>query len=325
MIHIMRVAATKTPKAMSVGAVGTRVQDLEQKLKASGALKGKVDDTFDQRTAAAVVAWKKDHGFKNHRPTVGKRMSAALGLQGSFKMNESGTETPKKLKGGTYNCLVGRNPAVVGKTVKHFLKSRDLDFLQVQEITQYHKALSNIPGYKLITFPGAKDHGESGLLVKDSIKTQSPQLVQADTGWKAPNGDTRQARGAVSAKLAGWLRVSSVHLPPAIDWKNGHAVGGAARVESYKQLMEKLAAQAKRQHAKNPGMGILIGGDWNEGARSTGYGSPSWLANKAGLKKFTPGPGIDWAMGLGVKVTGMKKGPNGGSDHRLVTYTVTRP
>lgn len=323
----MRVSAQQ-PKQTPVlknGSVGPRVKDLETKLKAGGYLKGKVDDTFDKRTGQAVVAWKKDHHWSNSKAVVGKPMSKALQLKGTTTPSSSGTETPRSLKGGTYNCLVGRNPAVVGKTVQHFLKSRNLDFLQVQEISTYHKALSSIPGYKLITFPGAKDHGESGILVKDTIKTKDRQLVQADTGWSAPNGDGRQPRGSPSVQVAGWLRLASVHLPPAIDWKNGHAVGPAARVKSYQQLMQKLAAQAKAEHKKNPTEGILFGGDWNEGAGSFGYGSPTWLANQAHMKKYTPGKGIDWAMGLGVKVTNMKKGPHGGSDHALVTYTVTRP
>jgi hypothetical protein len=37
-----------------------------------------------------------------------------------------------------------------------FAKGNKLDFVQVQEINGYHKALEQIPGYHLVTFPKSK-------------------------------------------------------------------------------------------------------------------------------------------------------------------------
>jgi hypothetical protein len=230
---------------------------------------------------------------------------------------------PRQLKGATYNCLIGRPPAEVAKTVRRFAENRNLDFIQLQEISQYHGALRGIPGYHLVTFPGSKDHGESGVLVRDGIETKFPQSIEADSGWTAVTGKPAQPRAATSVRLGGWLRVASVHAPPAIDFENGHAVGPAARVKSYISLMKKLAGAAERNEKNANGVAMLIGGDWNEGPNSTGVGSPHWLAKQAGMKTY-PGGRIDWEMARGCKVSNVKVGPHGGSDHRLVTFTVTK-
>lgn len=304
---------------MTLGAVGSRVEDLEKKLKARGYLKGKVDDTYDARTAAAVVAFKRDHGWKAENPAgiAGRKLADKLHLKGTFRA--AGTETPRTLKGGTYNCLRDRDPQQVKKVVEGFLKKGKLDFLQVQEIQQYHQALERIPGYHLVTFPGSKDHGESGVLVRDELKESNRESIQSTKGYFTVNGKVAQPRAAVAVKLAGWLNVASVHAPPAIDFKNGQAVGPERRVASYLDLSEHMVAYAKKKR----GEAVLFGGDWNEGARSTGYGSPDWIAKQAGMKKAANGR-IDWAMARGAKILNVKTGPSGGSDHRLVTYTVKR-
>lgn len=232
--------------------------------------------------------------------------------------------TPNVMKGGSYNCLIGRPPEVVRKAVSHIVHSKNLDFLQLQEISQYRGALKAIKGYRLITFPGSKDHGESGILVKKELAAQYPRSIEAETGWTNVRGGPAQPRAAVTAKLAGWLRVASVHLPPAVDFGGGKAFGGAARVKSYQSLMGKLAHFANRLSERNPKLGILFGGDWNEGARTMGPGSPLWLARKTGMKTHTKG-GIDWEMAKNALVTNMVRGKHYGSDHPLVTFTVTRP
>jgi hypothetical protein len=100
-------------------------------------------------------------------------------------------------------------------------------------------------------------------------------------------------------------------------------VGGEARIRSYQSLTQRLAAHANRLRERNPDVAVLFGGDWNEGASTGGPGSPSWLADKAGLKKYPTG-GIDWQMGRGLKLEKLRRGPKFGSDHPLVTFTVTR-
>lgn len=302
--------ALKHP-VLQLGSTGRRVEVLEKRLKALGELKGPIDDRFDARTAAAVVQYKRENGFANTRPRVGARMAIALNLPEQ--------KQPNKLKGASYNCKIHRPPAEVGKTVAHFLKSRDLDFMQLQEISGYHDVLNKIPGYKLVTFRNSKDHGETGVLVRDGIEAKHRQSIEAETGWTNVNGGVAQPRAATSVRVAGWLRVASIHAPPGIDWVNGRPVGGEARVKSYQSLTRKLAQAANR----NPDMAMLYGGDWNEGASTGGPGSPSWLAARAGMKKYPTG-GIDWEMARGCVLTNLKRGPRGGSDHPLVTFTVTR-
>jgi exonuclease III len=307
----MKIAASSKQPVLQLGSTGRRVEVLEKRLKEQGLLKGPVDDRFDARTAAAVVKYKKQNGFTNFRPRVGAKMAMALNLPEQ--------KQPKTMKGASYNCEIHRNPAVVGKTVAHFLKSRDLDFMQLQEISGYHDVLNKIPGYKLITFKGSKDHGETGVLVRDGIEAKNAQSIEADTGWINQHNGIAQPRAATSVKLAGWLRVASIHAPPGINWVNGHPVGGEARIKSYQSLTAKLARAANR----NPDVAMLYGGDWNEGASTGGPGSPSWLAAKAGMKKYAT-HGIDWEMARGAVVKNIRRGPNGGSDHPLVTFTVTR-
>jgi exonuclease III len=301
---------------LRIGSTGPRVLALEQKLKATGDLKGRADATFDQKTGAAVKAWKAEHGWEDPKPRVGGKMAAMLNLP---KPGQTGTETPKTMRGATYNCRIGRNPQVVKQVVSDFLKNRKLDFMQVQEISGYDQVLSKIPGYKLITFRGSKDHGETGVLVRDSIMTREPRSIEAATGWTNVHHRPAQPRAATSVQLAGWLRVVSVHAPPGIDWVNGVPRGGPDRIKSYQSLTQRLLGHARRSKDA-----VLIGGDWNEGARTGGPGSPSWLAARAGLKKHANGR-IDWEMTRGAKLTNMHVGRDGGSDHRIVAFTITRP
>ncbi|MFO0594823.1 MAG: hypothetical protein U0228_05955 [Myxococcaceae bacterium] len=301
---------------LRIGSKGPRVLALEQKLVASGDLRGKADATFDRATAKAVVSWKLDHGWEDPKGRVGGRMASMMGLP---KPGESGTRTPSQLKGATYNCRIGRNPHVVQQTVRGFLEKGKLDFLQLQEISGYHRELSKLPGYKLITFPGSKDHGETGVLVKEDLLTRGAKSIEAKTGWTNVHNRPAQPRAATSVQLAGWLRVVSVHAPPGIDWVNGVPRGGDARIKSYQSLTSRLLSHVRRSKEA-----VLIGGDWNEGATTGGPGSPSWLAARGGLRKYADRR-IDWEMARGAKVSNVRVGPSGGSDHRLVTFTVTRP
>ncbi len=162
------------------------------------------------------------------------------------------------------------------------------------------------------------------MLVRDGLMTKGAESVQSTIGWTNVRGGKAQPRAATSVQLAGWLRVVSVHAPPGIDWKNGKAIGPEQRIKSYNSLTGKLLKLANRQEKKNPSEGLLIGGDWNEGARTGGFGSPSWLAARAGMKKHANGR-IDWVMSRDSKVSNVRIGPRGGSDHPIVTFEVSRP
>jgi hypothetical protein len=284
------------------GSTGPRVRKVEERLKSQGYLKGAADDRFDAKTAEAGQAGVRDDKNK----------------------------TPSKLKGATYNIERDRDPKHVKEWLGKFARHNDLDFIQLQELNGYHKALENIPGYHLVTFRGAKDGGETGILVKDSLLEKQRMSIQGEGGWTTVRGGHAPPRAATAVKLAGWLQVVSAHQPPSVDWKDGKPVGPKNRVDTYKSLSEKLLGFAKRKIERNPDQGLLIGGDWNEPASTKGTWSPGWIAKQAGMKTHgnveTHGHGkIDYELSYGCRVSNVKAGPTGGSDHNIVTFTVSRP
>jgi exonuclease III len=331
---------------LHVGSTGNRVQKVEERLKSLGYLKGAADNRFDAGTARAVVDYKRDHGWEDKpQGVVGERMARSLRhtattastspaptAQASQTSGSGGgkNRTPSTLKGATYNVERDRSPQQVQQKVGNFAKSHDLDFIQLQEINGYHKALEKIPGYHLVTFARSKDHGESGILVKDDLLAKREQYIQSEGGWTTVRGGQAPPRAATAVQLAGWLKVVSVHQPPSVDWKNGQPVGPENRVKTFKSLSEKLLAFAKRQLEKNPDQALLIGGDWNEPESTQGKWSPGWLAQQVGMATHggvkTHGHGrIDWEMSKGCRVSNVKAGPTLGSDHNIVTFTVSRP
>ncbi|RKH01286.1 hypothetical protein D7X32_20665 [Corallococcus carmarthensis] len=346
--EIMRTTAHHRP--LHVGSTGNRVQKVEERLKSAGYLKGAADDRFDAKTAKAVVAYKRDNGWEGKpQGVVGERMNDSLkrttagttpsstgGTTATAQASQTGgsdgkNKTPSTLKGATYNVERDRNPKDVQKWLGDFAKKNKLDFVQLQEINGYHKALEKIPGYHLVTFPGAKDHGETGILVKDSLLQGQKTSIQGEGGgWTTVRGGHAPPRAATAVKLAGWLQVVSAHQPPSVDWKGGEIDGPKNRVSTYKSLSEKLLGFANRKIAKNPDEGLLIGGDWNEPASTKGKWSPGWIAQQAGMTTHggveSHGHGkIDYAMSYGCKVSNVKAGPTGGSDHNIVLFTVSRP
>lgn len=300
----MRTQAHR-PHPLHVGSTGNRVQKAEERLKSQGAPRVAVGDHFDADTAAQAS------------------QTGASGGKG---------KTPSKLKGATYNVERDRNPKDVQEWLGRFARHNDLDFVQLQEINGYHKALEKIPGYHLVTFPGAKDHGETGILVKDSLLEKQAMSIQGEGGgWTTVRGGHAPPRAATAVKLAGWLQVVSAHQPPSVDWNSqGQPIGPKNRVSTYKSLSEKLLAFAKRKIENHPDQGLLIGGDWNEPASTKGKWSPGWIAQQAGMKTHggveSHGHGkIDYAMSYGCRVSNVRAGPTGGSDHNIVMFTVSRP
>ncbi|MGE6761425.1 endonuclease/exonuclease/phosphatase family protein [Corallococcus interemptor] len=264
-----------------------------------------------------------------------RRVAAGDQFEASSAQASGGKDkgkTPSKLKGATYNVERDRNPKDVQAWLGKFAKHNDLDFVQLQEINGYHKALEKIPGYHLVTFPGAKDHGETGILVKDSLLEKQAMSIQGEGGgWTTVRGGHAPPRAATAVKLAGWLQVVSAHQPPSVDWNaKGQPIGPKNRVSTYKSLSEKLLAFAKRKIENHPDQGLLIGGDWNEPASTKGKWSPGWIAQQAGMKTHggveSHGHGkIDYAMSYGARVSNVRAGPTGGSDHNIVMFTVSRP
>ena len=325
----MRTNSASHAARLHKGSTGPEVKAVEKRLKQLGYLKGPADDRFDSATAKAVVAYKSDHGWKSPHGTVGKPMERSLGLTGAKPDPSSGSKTPSKLKGATYNVERDRSPAQVHKWLGTFAKNHNLDFVQVQEINGYHQALNSIPGYSLVTFPKTRDGGESGVLVRDGLLKTGEDHLDPKGGWRTVRKGYAAARSPVMVKLAGWLEVASIHQPPSVDWKNGKMVGPPMRIDTYRSTSEVLAKFAKNQIAKNPTDGLLIGGDWNEAAATKGKWSPRWIAEQAGLithggRNTGHGP-IDYELSNGCRVSDIKVGPKGGSDHNILTFTVSRP
>lgn len=332
-------------RPLHVGSTGSRVQKVEERLESLGYLKkGAADDRFDAGTAKAVVDYKRDHGWKGEpQGVVGERMARSLkhatastGTPSTTEASPTGDsggkkKTPSTLKGATYNVERDRDPKQVQKFLGDFVKKNKLDFVQLQEINGYHKALEKIPGYHLVTFPGSKDHGESGILVKDDLLARHATSIQGEGGgWTTVRGGHAPPRAATAVQLAGWLKVVSAHQPPSVDWKNGNPVGPEHRVSTYKSLSEKLLGFAQRQLKNNPEQALLIGGDWNEPASTKGKWSPNWIAQQAGMTthggaKTHGNASIDYELSAGCRVSNVKAGPTLGSDHNIVTFTVSRP
>jgi len=313
---------------LKVGSTGSRVRTVEKELKKLGYLAGAADGHFDSKTAKAVVAFKQDHGWKSPHGVVGGPMTRSLARAADAFTPSNGSKggkTPSQLKGATYNVERDRNPNQIRQWLGHFAKSNNLDFVQVQEINGYHQALNSIPGYHLVTFPKAKDHGESGILVRDGLETKNAASIQGEGGgWTTVRGGHAPPRAATALQLAGWLELASVHQPPSVNWKNGHMVGPQKRIDTYRSLSEKLVAFGKKQLARNPNEALLIGGDWNEQSSTNGKWSPGWIAKQLGMKKNRGGH-IDWDLSRGCQVSHVKVGPTGGSDHHIVTFTVSQP
>lgn len=337
----MRIAPKQHHSLLHKGSVGKEVRKVENRLKDLGYLKGPANDHFDAATAKAVLAYKEDHGWEAPHGVVGGRAERSLGLKGNGAKQpvggpgaaapkpSHGGKTPSKLRGATYNVERDRSPKDVHRWLGKFAKSNKLDFVQVQEINGYHKALNSIPGYKLVTFPKAKDHGESGILVRDGLLQQHAHYLQPKGGWTTVRGGHAAARSPVMVKLAGWLEVASVHQPPSVDWKHGKMVGPENRVDTYRYTSEAVAKFAQRQVAAHPHDGLLIGGDWNEAASTRGKYSPNWIASQAGMtthggRNTGHGP-IDYELSRGLRMSHIRVGPKGGSDHNIETFTVTRP
>lgn len=318
------------PHLLKLGSKGKEVRKIEKQLKETGYLKGPVDGFFDAKTQKAILAFKDDNGWDAPKPVAGNRLKRTLAAvaEGTEPKPPDGDPRPsptkKPMKGASYNCLVGRDPKEVTRWLTKTVREKNLDFVQLQEINGYHQALRSIPGYKLITFPGARDRGESGILVRNGISVEGEKSIQSTEGWKSPDGEIRRPRAATSVLLGGWLRVVSVHAPPAIDFANGQIKGPEQRKKAYASLMEKVLGHAKQVGSKHPDQALLIGGDWNEPASSSGKWSPNWLASQAGMTKHTAG-GIDWEMARGCEVTKVRHGERGGSDHRMVLFNVKPP
>lgn len=247
------------------------------------------------------------------------------------------TPTPRKvLHGGTFNLKFGRDPERVIREVETFVRARNLDFVCLQEATDYYNVLSDLPGYNYYARwakgeevdgdPG-KNTGESGILVHERHQVSSVRYGAFGDGWITKvRGGHHPPPVFPRLTIDGWLRVGSVHLPTPSKWIDGRLFAPPERVDDYKAF-----AAAIRRFMKSPVHSRLIAGDWNEPPTTMGLDAPGEIAKDAKAKIACPeskaGHGhIDYAMFKRCEVYGITKDLqlHEESDHEAVYFVVRR-
>lgn len=225
------------------------------------------------------------------------------------------------MRGGTFNLLYGRDPEVVQKEVEFLLHHYQLDYLGVQESTDYRLVLHDIPGYSYYT-GGSVNGGaatEIGMLVKDEHTVTNVKNKAYGDGWFGVKADTRmEPRNFLTLTINGKHKKAVVHFPPSVD----------LRSRSPKDRYEDTARLAKRCRAFLSGPSFKtreILGDWNTEPFNRSRYSPSWIAHQTGATLTSPDDRIDYILTKGLVVDSIKKiqTRREKSDHNLVIY-VTR-
>jgi len=232
---------------------------------------------------------------------------------------------PKTLHGGTFNLEYGRDPErVAAEVAKLFVKHR-LDFLAVQEFSDYVRAFRAKRGFQV--FP--TDSGaESGVLVRAGLLTDKPSTHTYGDGWTTIRGGHFPKAVHHQIRIDGWLYVRSVHWPTPSSWPGGHP-------DAPPERLDDLIATAKgvRRYLAWPCVSNarLAAGDWNEPPSTAGTYSPRWVAEMAGAQIAVPeslaGHGrIDYAIAKGCRVEGIFKDTTitEFSDHEPVIFKVVK-
>lgn len=244
-------------------------------------------------------------------------LAAAVGGAVAAGVSRQPDASTVRLAGGTYNMKVHRDPYAARVFLGHWARTHGLDFVLLQELTGYHAAVREIPGYRLVAANGWPGASNTGVLVRDGVRADRRRAVRTSGRWLRRDGVSwHPPRTWVGCRLDGWLSVLSVHMPPRVDVHGAHLHGPALSQRAYAGCAERLA--------KLPGWDLL-GGDWNEGTRPRGRYSPRWVARRRGWR-LHPAPGVDFAMaGPGIVVDRVHVDDGGGSDHRAVRFRVTSP
>jgi hypothetical protein len=220
----------------------------------------------------------------------------------------------RSLSGGTFNCKAGRDPREVKIAVSGILADHDLDFLLLQESAGYVARLATIPGYRLII----NDQCGTAILVRELVEAKFAHTVPLglirwpfSTGRRPTRWHPRRALCVVL--LDGWLHAASIHCVPDPE-------GNLIRRREYVGGMRRLARWANARQ----GYALLIAGDWNKPGRNMSIHAPQWLAHQIGAElEYIPGH-VDYPMWRKCDVRGLSAHDEGGSDHALVLFTVTR-
>lgn len=223
------------------------------------------------------------------------------------------------MRGGTFNLLYGRSPKVVQKEVEWILNHFQLDYLGVQESTDYRSVLHDIQGYEYFT--GNSVNGgastEIGMLVRNDHDVTNVKNKAYGDGWTGVHGPMKP-RNFLVLTIDGKHKKAVVHMPPSVDL--------ARRVPEDRH--QDYAALARRCRAFLSGPSFKtreILGDWNNEPFVRARFSPSWIANETGATLSSPDSKIDYILTKGLNVVSIKKvnGAEENSDHNVVIYETT--
>lgn len=232
---------------------------------------------------------------------------------------------PTTLHGGTFNLEYGRTVTRVVSEVKSLFAKHHLDFLAVQEFSDYRNAFRDTDGLKVIPTTGAC---ESGIIVREGVQVDKRSVHVYGDGWTTTRGGHFPAAVHNEARIGGWLYVRSVHLPTPTEWKDGRLKSPAERVDDLVATVRGLQDFFDHPAAVNA---RLAAGDWNETPDTRGRFTPHWLATetKADIAVPTSRAGhgrIDYALAKGCAVQGIFKDeliPEL-SDHEPVIFRVLK-
>jgi hypothetical protein len=228
------------------------------------------------------------------------------------------------MRGGTWNMERDRDEDAAAVSALALMRSRELDFLCVQECAGYLHALHTWAGpeFAVISFREDPGRAESALIVRADVEHAPGYQVKATrAGWITVRGGKTPPKYLTISVVAG-LRVVSGHTAPSVAWRGGRMLGPVRRVLSMRQFARACVRLAKA----HPGP-LLIACDWNATPEARGRYSPHWIARKAGLRVAAPGKGthgprvIDFALYRDCGVTARRE-KRRGSDHFAVTFKV---
>jgi endonuclease/exonuclease/phosphatase family metal-dependent hydrolase len=228
------------------------------------------------------------------------------------------------LRGGTFNLLYGRDPERVIREVSRLFDKHGLGFLCVQEFSDYRD------DFKAAGWTVVPEHGpcESGVLVAPGVAVDEVSRHVYGDGWITVRGGRFPAAVHNEVRLAGWLRVRSVHLPTPTFWPNGRLMAPAERADDLRATMRGLWRFLARPGFWNA---RLVAGDWNEPPQTVGQWTPRWLARTTGSRLAVPtsreGHGrIDYAVVKGARVVEIFKDTTIPelSDHEPVIFKVVK-
>lgn len=234
---------------------------------------------------------------------------------------------PDTLRGGTWNMLRDRNDDKVAARAVWIMDEFGLDFLCLQEATEYTAELRDAAGDRhqlLAVRDGSNARRESVVLVRRDLEHGAPWSLRVKgSWWITVRGGRAPDRHLTAAVLDGWLTVVSGHTPPSVRFRGGRMFGPARRVLS----MRRFATRVRRFIRNRPH--VLVACDWNATDDARGRYTPYWIARTSGAQVVAPKYGthgrrtIDFAIVKGCEATA-RRSEEYGSDHRLVIFEVTR-